>query len=328
MSSTRTTESFVDGGHLDVVTLGESMALFLGSPAMPMADSREYRRSVAGAESNVAIGLARLGAGVGWFGRLGDDPLGDAVLRTIRGEGVDVSRVVSDPAPTGLLVRTCQGERVTEVVYHRDGSAGSRLSGADVDASYIATARTLHLTGITPLLSETAFEAVHAAVDAAVAAGTTVVFDPNLREHFLTSDAALDRVRGLVKRSDIVLAGHDEARTLSGADGNAMASWFLDNGCRLLVVKHGAEGSWATDGSARWEQSAFPVTPVDVVGAGDAFAAGFLAAWLDDEDVPGCLRSASTVAALAVQTPGDFEGCPTRRARDVALHQPNGTVLR
>src|SRR5919199_3648728 len=133
---------------LDVVSLGESMVLLVAEQPGPLREATTFRRHVAGAESNVAIGLCRLGHTAGWISRVGDDEFGRAVAFRIRGEGVDLSRLIVDPgAPTGVLFRERREVGPIEVVYYRRGSAASRLSTADLDADYLRQARYLHLTG-------------------------------------------------------------------------------------------------------------------------------------------------------------------------------------
>jgi len=295
-----------------VVTFGEAMVLLLAEPGLPLAEATTYRRQVAGAESTVAVGLARLGVPVGWFGRTGDDTLGGVVLGELRREGVDVSRARTDPAPTGLILRDCPRGRPVEVAYYRAGSAGSRLGAADVDAAYIAGAEVLHLTGLTPVLSASCLDATRAALDAAREGGAAVWFDPNLRRRLCPPEQAAPLLREVAARSDVVLAGVDEAELLTGGrTPDAMAAWFLERGARVVVLKDGAAGSRATDGGG-WVRAEPPVVAVvDPVGAGDAYAAGFLAAHLDGGDLERCVRTAGAVASMVVQAPGDTPGLPT-----------------
>ena len=291
---------------LDVVTFGEAMALMLAEPGVPLRRAHTFRRQVAGAESNVAIGLARLGHRVGWFGRVGADAFGDAVLGALRAEGVDVSRAVVDPeAPTGLLARDCSAARPTEVAYYRRGSAGSRLRPSDVDAGYLGTARWLHVTGITPVLSDDAAAATRAAVEAARAAGVRVCLDPNIRRRLADPARAAALLRPLIGYADLVVAGEDEADLLG------------DLGPGLVVIKRGGRG--ARTGAGDIEVPAFRVPAVDTVGAGDAFAAGLLSALLRDRPLAVALREASAVAALCVAAPGDTDGLPTAAERDAYL---------
>jgi 2-dehydro-3-deoxygluconokinase len=305
---------------LDAVTLGEAMVLLLGEPALPLAASRHYRRSVAGAESNVAIGLARLGHRTGFIGRVGADVFGRVVLSTLRAEGVDVSQLRLDDAPTGLLVRDCAGERPSEVVYHRRGSAGSMLSPEDVQREYVAGARLFHVSGVTGLVGEHPRAAALKAMRIAADAGALVSFDPNIRERLCPREQAAELLRPLAGEAHLVLAAEDEAVLLSGcSDGEDAAEWLIEHGARMVVIKRGVEGAWATDGAERWYQASWPVRAVDTVGAGDAFAAGLLSALLRGAEPPRALAEGAVVAALCVSAPGDIDGLPTAAERDALL---------
>jgi len=307
-------------GVAEVVTFGETMVLLLAEPGIPLRVAGSFRRSVAGAESNVAIGLARLGHRVAWFGRVGDDAFGEVVLRALRAEGVDTAAARVDPAPTGLLLRDCHADRGIDVIYHRAGSAGSRLGPADVDGALVGGARLLHLTGITPVLSDSARAATRAAVDAARAGGTTVSFDPNLRRKLCPPERAARVLRPLAARADIVLTGEDEAALLSGRDDPQGATeWFLEQGATLVATKAGAAGARVTDGTAAWARGALPVHAGDPVGAGDAFDAGFLSAWLRGLPPAACLDEGVAVAGMVVTVAGDTDGLPTPSERDAAV---------
>lgn len=297
----------------DVVTLGEAMALFLADPGTPLTSAHRFTRQVAGAESNVAVGLARLGCSVAWIGRVGDDAFGRAVVRELRGEGVDVGAVVVDPLrPTGLLARDAHAHRPVEVVYGRAGSAGANLEPGDVPAALVTSARLLHLTGITPVLSASAAAAVWRAADLAAEQGVAISFDPNLRRRLCPPARAVELLAPLAERARLILAGLDEAVVMSGRSTREdAASWFLERGAELVVLKSGAEGAWGTDGSTCWTCPAEPVPVVDPVGAGDAFNAGFLAGWLGGVPVPQALAQASLVAASVVAAHGDLAGLPT-----------------
>ncbi|MFF0450012.1 sugar kinase [Streptomyces sp. NPDC004609] len=314
----------------DVVTFGEAMALLLAEPGRPLEHAENFRRSVAGAEANTAVALARLGHRTAWFGRVGDDAFGRAVLRTLRGEGVDTSRARTDPeAPTGIIVRDCHASRAIEVLYHRAGSAGSRLGPGDLDLPYLTSARVLHLTGVTAALSPSALEACVAAADAARAAEVTVCLDPNVRLRLRPASEWPGLLAPLIERADVLLTGADEAGLLTGErEHRAAATALLGRGPGLVVLKDGARGASATDGDGHWTVPARPTAAPDPVGAGDAFNAGFLSARLRSLPVPKALAEAAVVAAHAVQVPGDLEGLPTARQRDAALTGTPDTVIR
>lgn len=327
------------GGAPEVVTFGEAMGLMLADDGLPLRRARRFRRSLAGAELNTAVGLARLGHRCAFAGRVGDDPFGDDVRATLLAEGIDAAGLVVDPAlATGLLTRDRHGERRIRVVYHRAGSAGSRLGAGDLAALPLERARLLHVTGITPGLSEQARAATFAAVERARRAGVPVAFDPNHRARLWSRDEALPVLRELAAAATIVLTSEQEGRWLAGigetdatgavggsradatpGDGAlpAIAAWFHERGAQVVVVKRGAAGAWVSDGGAPVSVPALPVgAVVDPIGAGDAFDAGFLSGWLDGLDAAGAARRGAACGAACVQVPGDFEGAPTRAELD------------
>ncbi|MCW3003610.1 MAG: sugar kinase [Conexibacter sp.] len=298
---------------LDVVTFGEALGLFLTSDANPLRGAQRFVRQVAGAELNVAVALARLGHGVGWFGRVGADAAGEEIVATLRRERVDSSHVVIDPErATGLLVRDWHPERRVRVDYHRRDSAGSALCTTDLDVAYLTGARILHVTGITPALSRSALDATRRALDEARRAGVLTVLDPNVRLKLWSAEAARETLAELAELADIVLTGADEAALLSGREGRDAAAWFLERGAHTVVVKEGAAGAWATDGEHLARVAPRPVTAVDPVGAGDAFDAGFLSGWLSGEGLDGCLTLGAALGAACVQVRGDLDGLPSR----------------
>lgn len=284
----------------EVLTCGEAMLLMLASPGVPLSRAHSFQRSVAGAEANVAIGLSRLGHSVRWLSRIGADPAGDAVLEMVRAAGVDTSGVrVDDSAPTGLLLRDSHPARPIDVQYYRAGSAASRLSPDDV--SVPPGTRLVHITGITPMLSETAREATERLIATARSVGATISFDPNVRHKLGSPQRWRDTVGPLLARADIVLAGSDELDLLGHPTGPD-----------IVVVKHPDKS--ATVGGCR--QECFPVPATDPVGAGDAFAAGFLSAWLRGLSTKQALTEAVAVAAFVVQSATDIDGLPTAAERD------------
>lgn len=292
---------------MSVVVCGEAMLLMLAEPGIPLERAIAFRRSVAGAESNVAAGLARLGHEVRWLGRLGADPAGKAVLAMLRSEGIDTRHAVIDPyAPTGLLLRDSHPSRAIDVQYYRAGSAASLLGPDELTAGMVSGARLVHVTGITPMLSGSAHEATLRLLELAREAGALVSFDPNIRLKLGPPERWRERVAPLLDRADVVLAGEDELELL-GVDPDKLGG--------LVVVKHRDKS--ASCGELR--QEAYPVPVADPVGAGDAFAAGFLSGMLRGQPYDVCLREAAAVAALVVQCPNDTDGLPDRAGLDRAL---------
>jgi 2-dehydro-3-deoxygluconokinase len=301
---------------MDVVTFGETMVLFAAAEQGPLRFASTYTRHTAGTESNFAIGLARLGHRVGWFSRVGDDEFGQYIVNTVRGEGVDTSRVIVDAeAPTGVVFKEKRELGPRKIVYYRRGSAASRLTPSDLDGDYIASARYLHLTGITPALSETARATVFAAAELARARGVPVSFDPNLRLRLWTREQARETMRTLLPLCDLVLPGLDEAELLVGEpDPERAADAIRALGPSTVVVKLGPEGALAVAPEGRVRAPGVRLERiVDPVGAGDGFAAGFVSGRLRGLDLLESLKIANTVGAFATTVVGDVEGLPTWR---------------
>ncbi|GAA3941586.1 sugar kinase [Actinomadura viridis] len=307
-------------GAPEVVTCGEAMLLLLAEPGVPLARARRFTGSVAGAESNVAIGLARLGHSVRWIGSVGADPAGDTVLSTMRAEGVDTSRVTVHPtAPTGLLLRDSHATRGIDVQYHRAGSAASTLAPESVHAPLSSGTRLLHLTGITAMLSDSTHRLTRYLIDAARDRGVMISFDPNVRHKLGTPDRWRAVVGPLLTRADLVLAGADELELLTGQDAERAVHTLRDGGVDGVVVKYPDKSAVLTNAAGTRTQPAFPVSVTDPVGAGDAFAAGLLSALLRGVPPGRALAEAATVAALVVQSTTDIDGLPTPAQRDRAF---------
>lgn len=297
-----------------VVTFGETMALVRATEIGSLRHAHAMALGIGGAETNVAIGLARLGVPVSWLGRVGDDSLGERVAREIRAEGVDVRAVVDADAATGLMVKERPSASSTAVHYYRAASAGSRVSPSDLPDRWIEDAALLHVTGITPLLSSTARAAVLAAVDRARAAGVRVSFDINYRSALASATVAGPVLREIAERADIVFGGADEFAILYPEASPAEAAALLrDAGCATIVLKQGPAGATVFAGDAAVESPGFPIEAIDTVGAGDAFVAGYLSGLLGGLDLAETLRRANACGAMACLVPGDWEAAPTGR---------------
>lgn len=294
----------------EVVTLGESIGLLTQSANVPLIRQPTLRLGFGGAESNVAIGLARLGRAAHWIGRLGTDEVGELIARELRAEAVSTS-IVRDPAPTGLMLKTRQASGRVQVSYYRTHSAGSRLAPADLDEAVIAGARILHVTGITPALSASASDAVRRAVTLAEEHGVTVSFDVNFRSRLWPQDRARTVLGHLLGKADVFFATTEEALLFTDEkDPEAQARAIAALGPGQVVIKLGSAGSVACVDGVVHRQRPQPVAVVDPVGAGDAFAAGYLSAVLAGEDAAERLRIAGLCGARAVTVAGDWEGAP------------------
>ncbi|MFJ9813719.1 sugar kinase [Streptomyces sp. NPDC101151] len=328
---------------VDVVALGESMVTFLPTRPGRLADVPSFDRTIGGAESNVACVLAAAGHSTRWVSRVGADGFGEHLAETVGGYGVDVAHVRRDAdRPTGVYFRTA-ADRATdahEVAYYRAGSAASAMTVDNVDLAALRAARVLHLSGITAALSEECLDLVRHLVKPA-AGRPLISFDVNHRPG-LWRDAEGARVLlELARDADLVFVGEDEAEQAWGVTGGPAAVRRMLPEPKLLVVKEGARGATAferedgagarplrpaTDGRAAGPRTA-PANPpvlqpalhVDVVatvGAGDAFAAGFLSATLRGLPLRDRIRHGHLMAAATLTVPGDLAAPPARSHAD------------
>lgn len=308
---------------LDVVTFGEAMAMFVAEETGDLAEVERFTRRIAGAETNVAIGLARLGLSVGWVSRLGNDSFGRFIRSTLQGERVDCSCAATDPRhPTGFQLKSKTGDGSDpEVEYFRRGSAASHLSIEDFDRDYFLAARHLHVTGVAPALSATTMEFAHHALDVMREAGKSVSFDPNLRPVLWPSQAVMiEQLNRLAAKARWCLPGLAEGALLTGyREPRDIAAFYLDRGPELVVIKLGADGAYFRSTTEEGFVPAVKVARVvDTVGAGDGFAAGVISALLEGRSVPEAVARGNRVGAFAIQVAGDMDGLPTRAQLDAA----------
>ena len=299
-----------DGG---LVTLGETLGLLVAEDVGPLSLTRGMRLSMGGAESNVAIGVSRLGVAATWIGRLGDDPIGDLIERQLLGERVRCL-VQRDPSPTAIMLRERRTGTAARVSYYRHGSAGSRLQPADLPDGVVEKAGLLHLSGITPALGPGPAETVRAAMRRAREAGVPISFDLNFRSRLWDEATAAPVFRELAAAADIVFAGDDEARIALECDGSVGARVLADGLSKLgpseVVIKLGRRGAMARIEGDVIEVPPVTVQAIDTVGAGDAFVAGYLASRLLGREVRDRLSTAAIAGAFAVTVPGDWEALP------------------
>lgn len=299
----------------ELVTLGETMVLLTPVPSGCLEDASLFLRSLGGAESNVAIGAARLGISAGWISRLGKDPFGAFLLKKIRGEGVDTSRVMFDEKfATAVMFKEVKTHGNSNVFYYRKGSAFSQIQPGDLDESYIAESAILHISGITPALSESAKATLQKAIDIAKNNGTKISFDPNLRLKLWSIEEARDMLFDLASRSDYFLPGAEELRLLF--DTSKREEWIeriRRMGIPHTVVKLGEEGCMLIERDLVKHIPGFAVQKVvDTIGAGDGFAAGFLSSVIKGMSVEEAATIANAVGARCVTFQGDIEGLPTQ----------------
>ncbi len=292
----------------DVVALGETMLRLSAPPGVPLEQAAQLDVHVAGAESNVAIALCRLGTTAGWVSRLVDNPLGRRIVHELRAHGVDVSRVLwtSEGRVGTYFLEQGIPPRPPRIIYDRTNSAMALLDPNEIDWAYVRSAKLVHLTGITPALSPTCRTATVRAIEEARRGKAAVCFDINYRAKLWGPDEARAAIAPLLKQVDILISTAEDAKLLISSDGaaedlaEALARRF---GPQTVIVTDSGRCAAAQDGRVVAKEG-YPVESVDRVGAGDAFAAGFIHGYLTDGLERG-LEYAVAVGALKHTYRGD-----------------------
>jgi 2-dehydro-3-deoxygluconokinase len=306
---------FMQGGRLvlDVITIGDAMIAMCPKQKGPIMFCNTFERKLGGAELNVVIGCARLGLKSGWISRLGNDDFGKYIVKTVRGEGVDISEVkLVDEYPTSVYFREVLSDGSSRSFYYREKSPTSTMKSEELNEEYIKQAKVLHITGVFPSITKNNQEIILEAVKLAKKHNLVVSFDPNIRLKMWTKEEAKAYIEKLLPNVDILLIGDEEIEILLGdiTIEDAIKT-FHGYGIEKVIVKKGAKGALGSDGKNVYEVDAIkPKALVDTVGAGDGFAAGFLTSLVQGKSLEECVKFANAVGSLVVGVEGDNEGLP------------------
>ncbi|KGE18221.1 sugar kinase [Paenibacillus wynnii] len=311
--------------QLDVVTFGEPMAMFYANETGSLAEVFSFSKALAGAESNVATGLSRLEHPTGYVTKLGDDNFGQFIVDAQNKEGINTDSVTfTKEYSTGMLIKSKVLTGDPKVEYFRKNSAASKLSLADFDEAYFASAGHLHVTSISSALSKSCHEFSIHAMEFMKSQGKTVSLDPNLRPTLWpNTETMVSTINDLATRCDWFLPGLSEGKTLTGLDTpEEIASYYLERGVALVVIKLGPEGAYYKSQEQEGYVQGFKVEEVvDTVGAGDGFAVGIISAMLEKLTVAEAVKRGNAIGALAVMSPGDMDGLPTREGLAAFMNQ-------
>ncbi len=302
---------------MKIILLGEPMGLFMANEPGELSGVRIFTASIAGAEYNVAVGLARLGHQPAYCTRLGFDPLGEKILNGLRENGISTDLVSqAEGELTGLMLKSTTELGDPDIAYYRRGSAASRLSPHDVDALDLFGCERLHVTGIFPAVSDSALSAVRRLIVRAAALDLPISFDPNLRPQLWESEKKMvSTLNSLAQNAETVLPGLNEGKILTGeSTPEGVAAFYHEMGVKNVVVKLGKDGAYFSEkGGKSGVSPAFPVEKiVDTVGAGDGFAAGVISALAEGETLEEAAFRGNVMGAVQIAHKSDNEGLPTR----------------
>lgn len=302
---------------MKIILMGEPMGLFMANETGPLSKVNTFTASIAGAEYNVAVGLARLGHTPAYCTRLGFDPLGERILDGMRRNHIATDLVTQVPGElTGFMMKSSTDQGDPDIAYYRKGSAASRLSAHDIDKLDLYGCERLHVTGIFPAVSESALAATRRLMARAKALELPISFDPNLRPQLWESEKKMvATLNSLAQGVETVLPGLGEGKLLTGQDTpEAVAAFYHRLGVKNVVVKLGKDGAYYSekDGQSGYSP-AFPVKKlVDTVGAGDGFAAGVISALAEGETLEEAAFRGNAMGAIQITHKSDNEGLPTR----------------
>lgn len=299
---------------VEIITLGETMLRLSPANVDTLEEAQQFQVDVAGAESNVAAGLARMGVQVGWISKLVDNAIGRLIARRIQWHGVDVSRIVWEASGRNGLYYLEPGvePRPTRLIYDRADSVFTTLRFEEIDWAYASRARLIHLSGITPALSDTAKNLNQQIIKQARKAGILISFDVNYRSKLWPPTLAKKVLSKMIGEVDILICSLNDAATVfeySPDNPEAVAKGMHQTfGNQIVVLTMADKGALAFDGKTVHQQAAFGAGLVDRIGRGDSFSAGFLYGFLNSDVATG-LKYGNAMAALNQTLKGDFFWC-------------------
>lgn len=304
----------------EVVLFGEPMVLFSGLEYGALKDVDNYRKSLAGAELNVCIGLTRLEHQTTYITKLGEkDPFGAYIYEGLQKEKIDVSNVSFDAENlTGFMLKAKAKNGDPDIFYFRKNSAASHIGPEDIENVSFHGVRHVHVTGIPCALSESSLAASIRLIERAHENGVYVSFDPNLRPSLWKSEETMAKVLNDVAcRCDMVMPGVAEGKILTGlGEPEQIAGYYLSKGVRDVVIKTGRKGAYVQNASMHAQVPSFPVEKfakvVDTVGAGDGFAVGVISGRLENLSLEEAAMRGNVIGGLQLTVQGDNEGLPTR----------------
>ncbi|WP_411678148.1 sugar kinase [Caproicibacter sp.] len=299
-----------------IMLVGEPMGLFIAEEEALLEDVRHYSTSVAGAEFNVAVGLARLGHPVGYLTKLGSDPFGRQIVKVMNRNSINTSMVMkSEDHATGFMLKSKTSHGDPDIYYYRKNSAASTICPEDLNGLDLSEYCALHMTGILPALSSSARESAFELIRKAKNEGLKVFFDPNLRPQLWPSrEVMIQTINELASMADYVLPGENEGEILCGTrDPKKIAEFYLSRGARAVIVKIGPKGAYAATEKNSFYSPTYPAEKiVDTVGAGDGFAAGVISALTEGLSLDEAVRRANAIGTIQIMNISDNEGLPTR----------------
>jgi 2-dehydro-3-deoxygluconokinase len=298
---------------LDVITFGEPLFMFYANETGKLEDVSTWSSALAGAETNVATGLSRLGHKTGFVTKLGNDSFGRFIKKTMEQENIDTSNIkVTNEQSTGMYLKGKADVGDPNIEYFREDSAASQMNLNDFDESYFEKAKLLHFTSIFAGLSESNLEFSFHVTKRMREMGKLVTFDPNIRLDLWDKDFMIKTINQFAENADIITPGYSEAQLLTGYESREdIAKFYLNKGVKLVVLTEAEGAFYATNTESEFIPG-YQVKVVDTVGAGDAFTVGLISAILEGLSIKEAVLRGNATGGRQVTFKGDNDGLPSR----------------
>lgn len=321
---------FVNAGKkLDIIPVGRVAIDFNPTDYnKPLSESEHFNKYLGGSPANIAVGMARLGNRVGFLGKVSDDQFGHFVTAYFENEGIDISHITrcTHGEKLGLTFTEILSPTESSILMYREGAADLQLSVDDVDEKYISSAASLLISG-TALCTSPTREAAFKALFFAEKNGVPVIFDADYRAYTWKNKDEIAIYTSLVaEKADIILGSREEfdlMERLLGLDGTdeASSAWWLGKQARIVIIKHGREGSRAYSRAGNYLVRPFPVKALKGFGGGDGYASAFLHGLMAGRTLPEALEMGSASAAMLVSSHACSRDMPTEAALNAFIQE-------
>lgn len=300
-----------------IITIGEAMGLFVADEIGQLEDVKKFTRSIAGAELNVSVGLARLEHDVYYATQVGDDPLGRSIKKYIEQEKIHSDFVFKNAQYlTGLQIKEKVATGDPHVANFRKNSAATKLKLEMFENVNFSSFDFIHLSGVFLALSPETKAVSHFFAEEGRKNGACITFDPNLRPHLWKSEEDMvHNINELAAKCDVVLPGISEGKILTGyTEPEEIADFYLTGNTKLVVIKLGEKGAFVkgNDMPGTYIKGFKVDRIVDTVGAGDGFAVGIVSGLAEGLSIENTVIRGNAIGAIQLQSPSDNEGLPTR----------------
>ena len=307
---------------LDIIPVGR-VAIDFNPTDMnrPLSQSEHFNKYLGGSPANIAVGMARMNRKVGFLAKVSDDQFGDFVTDFFRNEGIDVSHITrcKNGEKLGLTFTEILSPTQSSILMYREGVADLQLHPDDIDEAYIASSKSLLISG-TALCCSPTREAALKALTLAKKNNVTVIFDIDWREYtWKNMDEVALYYSIVAEKADIILGSREEfdlTEKFLGLDGTDEASsdYWLARGASLLVIKHGKEGSRAYTKDEKYLVNRFQVKALKGFGGGDGYASSFLHGLMSGKTLAQALEMGTASAAMLVASHACSKDMPDEKS--------------